>query len=39
MTSVADELNIGNFPEVIRIDAGQLRGHVKELVRESVEQT
>jgi len=39
MTSVADETKVGDFQEVIRIDEGQLRGHLQELVRESVEQT
>ena len=39
MTSVADETKVGNFPGVIRIDEGELRGHLQELVRESVEQT
>ena len=39
MTSVADETKVGNFPGVIRIDEGQLQGHLQELVRESVEQT
>lgn len=39
MTSVADESRSGDFQEVIRIDAGQLRGHVTEVVRQSVEET
>lgn len=39
MTSVADETKVGDFQEVIRVDAGQLRGHLQELVRESVEET
>ena len=39
MTSVADETKVGDFQEVIRIDEEQLRGHLQELVRESVEET
>jgi putative transposase len=39
MTSVADETKVGDFPKVIRVDEEQLRGHVKDLVRESVEET
>lgn len=39
MTSVADETRLRDVPEVIRIDQAQLRGHVDEVVRQSVEQT
>ena len=39
MTSVADETKVGDFREVIRIDEGQLKGHVAEAVRQSVEET
>jgi len=39
MTSVADETKAGNFQEVIRVDREQLHGHLKEMVRESVEVT
>ncbi len=38
MTSVADETKVGEFREVIRIDEGQLKGHVAEVVRQSVEE-
>jgi putative transposase len=37
MTSVADETKVGGFQEVIRVDREQLRGHLREMVRESVE--
>jgi transposase-like protein len=39
MTSVADETRVGEFGEVIRIDEAQLKGHVVEVVRQSVEET
>jgi transposase-like protein len=39
MRSVADESKVGDFQEVIRVDEEQLRGHVQELVRASVEET
>jgi putative transposase len=39
MRSVADESKVGDFQEVIRVDEDQLRGHVQELVRASVEET
>jgi putative transposase len=39
MTSVADETKVGSFPRVIRIDEAELRGHVDEVVRQSVEET
>jgi len=39
MRSVADESKLGDFQEVIRVDEDQLRGHVQELVRASVEET
>jgi putative transposase len=39
MRSVADESRVGDFQEVIRVDEDQLRGHVQELVRASVEET
>ena len=39
MRSVADETKVGDCPKVIRVDEEQLCGHVKELVRESVEET
>jgi len=39
MTSVADETKVGDFQEVIRIDEHQLKGHVAEVVRQSVEET
>lgn len=39
MTSVADETKGGDFREVIRIDEDQLKGHVAEVVRQSVEET
>jgi transposase-like protein len=39
MTSVADETKVGDFQEVIRVDREQLHGHLKEMVRESVEVT
>ena len=39
MTSVADETKVEGFQEVIRIDEGQLKGHVAEVVRQSVEET
>ena len=39
MTSVADETKVGDFREVIRIDEDQLKGHVAEVVRQSVEET
>jgi transposase-like protein len=38
MTSVAEETKVGEFREVIRIDEGQLKGHVAEVVRRSVEE-
>jgi hypothetical protein len=39
MTSVAEETKGGEFREVIRIDEDQLKGHVAEVVRQSVEET
>ena len=39
MTSVADETKVGSFPKVIRIDESELRGHVDQVVRQSVEET
>jgi putative transposase len=39
MASAAEGTDVGNFPEVIRVDEEQLRGHVQELVRKSVERT
>jgi putative transposase len=39
MTSVADETKVGDFREVVRIDEEQLKGHVAEVVRQSVEET
>jgi len=39
MTSVADETKVGDVPGVIRIDESQLRGHVDQVVRQSVEET
>jgi len=39
VTSVADETKVGEFRKVIRIDEGQLKGHVAEVVRQSVEET
>ena len=39
MTSVADETKVGDLPSVIRIDEGQLKGHVDRVVRQSVEET
>jgi len=39
MTSVADETVVGVVPGVIRVDEAQLRSHVQELVRSSVEET
>jgi putative transposase len=39
MRSVADESKVGDFREVIRVDESELRGHVQELVRASVEET
>jgi putative transposase len=39
MRSVAEETKVGDFPKVIRVDEEELRGHVKELVRKSVEET
>jgi len=39
MRSVADETRVGEVPHVIRVDEGQLRGHVEEVVRQSVEET
>ncbi len=39
MASVADQTNLGDFPKVIRIGEAQLCGHVKELLRESAEET
>lgn len=39
MTSVADETKVGSFPKVIRIDEAELRGHVDQVVRQSVEET
>lgn len=39
MTSVADETRVGDFREVIRIDEDQLKGHVADVVRQSVEET
>ncbi len=37
--SVVDESNEGKFPKLVEVDEGQLRGHVEQLLRESVEQT
>jgi len=39
MTSVADETKVGDFREVIRVDEDQLKGHVADVVRQSVEET
>ncbi len=39
MTSVGDETKVGDVRELIRVNEGQLRGHLKELVRQSVEET
>lgn len=39
MTSVADETKVADVPRLIRIDEDQLRGHVDQVVRESVEET
>jgi putative transposase len=39
MTSVADESRVGDFREIVRVDEQELRGHVQELVRASVEET
>ena len=39
MTSVADETKVGVVSDVIRIDERQLDGHLRELVRASVEET
>jgi putative transposase len=39
MASVAEETKVGGFNEVIRIDEGQLRSHVDQVVRASVEET
>jgi putative transposase len=39
MASVAGETKVGDFREVIRIDEDQLKGHVADVVRQSVEET
>ena len=39
MTSVADESRVGECREIVRVDEKELRGHVQELVRASVEET
>ena len=39
MRSVADESRVGDFREIVRVDEKELRGHVQELVRASVEET
>lgn len=39
MASVADESRVGDFLEIVRVDEKELRGHVRELVRASVEET
>jgi putative transposase len=39
MTSVGQNPNEASFRDVIRVDEGQVRAHVDELVRASVEQT
>ena len=39
MTSVADEMVVGEFRDVIRVNEGQLKSHVREVVRDSVEET
>ena len=39
MRSVADEPKVGKFPQVIRIDETELKGHVDRVVRQSVEET
>jgi len=39
MRSVADESRVRDLPEIVRVDEDQLRGHVQELVRASVEET
>ena len=39
MTSVADETKVGSIPGVTRIDEAELRGHVDQLIRQSMEET
>ena len=39
MTSVGQESNEASVPDVIRIDQEFVRGHVDQVVRQSVEQT
>jgi hypothetical protein len=39
MTSVDNNVAADSFREVIRIDEGQIKSHVDEVVRASVEQT
>jgi len=39
MTSVGQESNESSFRDVIRVDAGQVRSHIEEMVRQNVEQT
>ena len=39
MTSVGQESNEATFRDVIRVDESQVRAHVDELVRASVEET
>ncbi len=39
MTRVAEETEVADIPRVIRIDEEQRRGHVDQVVRESVEET
>lgn len=39
MTNVADETDARVIPDVIRIDQEQVRSHVDEVVRSTVEET
>jgi putative transposase len=39
MTSVADETKVGDFQGIIRVNEEELHGHVREMVRKSVEET
>src|SRR5262245_35991734 len=39
MTSVDNDVTADSFGEVIRVDEGQIKSHVDEIVRASVEQT
>ncbi len=36
--SAAEETNAGRLPKLVQVDEGQLRGHVQEVVRSTVEE-